>query len=283
MFSEHYVRLVLAVAPFIVCLAYSLEEKYWTRPWLWCSLGMGSLFSLSVFLKWFQVWACVPWLILATTRAILELRDFLQARSWRLGDSAKVAASTYLPVGAIWALFDQLNYQPLGFSHIIVLLTGVHFHYAGFALPRLSGLWINYSQRAKPFKVATLGIILGVPLVALGITSSQLRLPFWVETVSVTLLATSALVMSFGHIAWSATRTGIVRGLFALAGLALAGGMVLALIYGWRDVYSVSWATIPAMYAFHGTLNSWGFCLPAFLGWKKLQRSANNEGHLVQM
>ena len=273
MFSENYVRLVLAVAPFLVCLANSLERQLWSKVWARISLGSGILFSLSVLLSPLKIWACLPWLVLCLVRAALELKNFAQSSHRSLGDLAKLSATVYLPVGGIWALFDQLQFQPLGFSHIIVLLTGVHFHYAGFALPRLAGLWMNHTARTKLFQAATIGIILGVPLVAIGITSSQLNLPFWVETLSVTVLASSAFVMSFGHLSWSFVHAGLLRWLFAIAGLALAGGMILALIYGWREVYLVNWATIPAMYAIHGTLNSWGFCLPAFIGWKILRKT----------
>jgi hypothetical protein len=181
-------------------------------------------------------------------------------------------------VGGVWALFSQLHFHPLGFSGIIVLLTGVHFHYAGFALPRLTGLWLKESNAGgvpKPIwaELATWGVIMGVPLVAVGITTSQLSMPFWIEIVSVSLLAASAFLVSLGQIRWALKTTmgALPQALFVLGGVSLAFGMILATIYGWRYLFPQDWATIPAMYAVHGTLNSLGFCMPGFVAWKLLR------------
>lgn len=277
MFSENYVRLVLAVAPFLVCLAFSLEPRLWKGRWPVAYLFSAALFSVSVFGPIFSVWGCLPWLLLSVLTAGLELKSFVKTPDWSTSNLALLAGLLYLPVGGVWALFDQLLYQPLGFSHIIVLLTGVHFHYAGFALPRLTGYWLQEEERARSFQLAGWGVILGVPLVAIGITSSQLRMPFWVETAAVTVLASAAFTISLGYLQWSRQLRGGPRALFALAGCALAGGMVLATLYGWREVVRVEWITIPAMYAVHGTLNSWGFCLPGFVAWKLLGLGSHNE------
>ena len=215
------------------------------------------------------VWGCVPWLLLGLFHGLAEFRDVLSERVLEPNRLARLAAALYLPVGAVWALFDQLSYQPLGFSGVIVLLTGVHFHYAGFALPWLTS---KLDRREAPHLnlAAIWGVIFGVPLVAIGITSSQLNWPWWVETGAVTLLGLSALVISVEYVRLGGKRRGIVRALFMLAGSALGAGMMLALLYGWRPVVALEWVTIPAMYTLHGTLNSWGFCLPGILGWKVL-------------
>jgi uncharacterized membrane protein len=266
MYSEGYVRLILALAPFVVCLALALDPE-WKRRGLW--LGCALLFAASVLLPQAKVWACLPWLALTIGLALVKLKGFVLKPHVRLPELAVLASALYLPVGGIWALFDQANFRPLGFSPIIVLLTGVHFHYAGFALPRLTGLWLAKQQANLLLKAATWGVIAGVPLVAIGITTSQLKMSPWIEVVSVTTLACSAFVVSIGQAAWAlrVDLPPLARWLFGLGGLSLAAGMVLAMIYGWRSVYPVAWATIPAMYAVHGTLNSLGFCLPGFVGW----------------
>jgi hypothetical protein len=46
----------------------------------------------------------------------------------------------YLPIGGAWLVASRLGIQPLGFGDTIVLLTAVHFHFAGFAAPVLAGL-----------------------------------------------------------------------------------------------------------------------------------------------
>ena len=126
--------------------------------------------------------------------------------------------------------------------------------------------------------MACWGVIAGVPLVAVGITTSQMRMSPAIELVSVTILALSAFAVSLGQTTW-AVRSSFLpplsRLLFAAGGICLAAGMVLATIYGWRSVFPVAWATIPAMYAVHGTLNSLGFCLPGFLAWHFMPGSLN--------
>lgn len=267
MYSEGYVRLILSLAPFVVCLALALDNRWRHRGW-W--LAGALLFATGVLLPQARVWSALPWLGLTVSLALVRLREFWTEREKTLPRLAELAACLYLPVGGVWALFDQLGFQPLGFSGIIVLLTGVHFHYAGFALPRLTGLWLGRQGPNALFNIATWGVIAGVPLVAIGITTSQLNMPAVIEVVCVTTLACSAFVVSLGQLTWSIRARALpvtARLLFALGGLSLASGMVLAMIYGWRSVYPVAWATIPAMYAFHGTLNSLGFCLPGFLAW----------------
>lgn len=278
-FSETYVRVILAAAPLVVCLAFSLERQWWTPRRRALSLSCALLFSVAVFKGPVSVWGALPWLFLCLYRGGSECLRFSRSPVRGTAESARLAALLYLPVGAVWALFDQLDFQPLGFSRIIVLLTGVHFHYAGFALPRLTGLWLERGRPGGGLRIASWGIILGVPLVAVGITSSQLALPPAIEVIAVSLLACSAFVVSLSQFQWAmmADIPALPRFLLALGGVALAVGMVLATIYGWRSVYPVGWATIPAMYAFHGTLNSLGFCLPGFVAWKLLNHPKSGD------
>ena len=284
MFSEFYVRVILATAPWVVCLAFSLETDYWSRRnGLFCCLA-GLLFSASVVADPLRVWGALPWLVLTLVRAAQALARFVEERNFSSARWGWLASLLYLPVGAIWAIFDQLQFRPLEFSAIIVLLTGVHFHYAGFALPRLTSLWLEQAEPTRPILVTAWGIFLGVPLVAIGITTSQLSMPAAIEVVAVTILAVSAFTLSISQFHW-ALKTPlppVARGLFLLGGLALAAGMVLATIYGWRSVYPIAWATIPAMYAFHGTLNSLGFCLPGFVAWKLFVLEHRRSGDSAQ-
>ena len=265
-----YVRVILALAPLVVCLAFSLEKHFWrgrVPALFWFSAG---LFAVSVFNTPLRVLGALPWLLLTSWRAGRALYEFYRGPKLVTHSLAHLAALLYLPVGAICALFDQLAIQPLGFSGIIVLLTGVHFHYAGFALPRLTGLWLEACSPERLQKAAAWGVIFGVPLVAVGITTSQLNMPFWIETGAVSILAASAFTVSLGQLRWAVQTElpSLARVLFVMGGLALGLGMVLATIYGWRHVFPVSWATIPLMYSFHGTLNSLGFCLPGFVAWR---------------
>ena len=52
-----------------------------------------------------------------------------------------------------------------------------------------------------------------------------------------------------------------VRVLWSIAGVSLAVGMVLAILYGSRQYLTMSWLDIPHMRAIHGTANALGFAL----------------------
>ncbi|GJM34853.1 MAG: hypothetical protein DHS20C18_38540 [Saprospiraceae bacterium] len=43
--------------------------------------------------------------------------------------------------------------------------------------------------------------------------------------------------------------------------------MILAMGYGWRHYFPISFLDIPWMYAVHGTLNSIGFAATGLVGW----------------
>lgn len=264
--TEIYVRGVLAVAPLLVCLAYKTEGSLGV-PWVArASVLSGVLFGASVLRPELAVWGAVPWLLVTVFRAVTALVTAAMEPVRDLSRAANLAAYLYLPVGGMWAVADQAKLTPLGFSGIIVLLTAVHFHYAGFALPWLTGRWLGRNQVNRWGKGCAVGVLAGVPLVAAGITSSQLSLPPFIETGTASLLALSALGVARGYLAWSSRVAQPSRTCFILGGSALAGGMSLALLYGWRHFVPIEWVTIPSMVAMHGTLNSWGFCLPCILG-----------------
>ena len=81
-------------------------------------------------------------------------------------------------------------------------------------------------------------------------------------------MAGSALLMGLIYLHWAWSQVNVVfKVLWLLCGLALMGGMLLALGYGWRTVVFIPQLTIPWMYAVHGTLNAIGFALPGILAW----------------
>lgn len=170
-----------------------------------------------------------------------------------------------LPVAAAWMLADRLGFQPLGFDPLIVLLTGVHFHYAGFALAIMAAhLPNNPLNRWLSF-----GMIAGLAGVAAGITSTQLDGPAWIEILGVSIMVTVGIGIAIQQLryAWGSKRPLLAQLLLSLGALALIAGMGLALLYDWRFHYQWSWLNVPCMYATHGLLNSLGFSLLSFLGY----------------
>lgn len=183
----------------------------------------------------------------------------------RLGELplAALLAIAFLGVAAAWAFADRLGWQPLGFDPLIVLLTAIHFHYAGFALALMTALLPRSSWQTSLSK----GLVVGVGGVAVGITSTQLHGPAWIEVTAVTLMV--LVGWGIALLQWREAGKGRHRSsklLLRLGSAALFGGLLLALLYGWRFAQLWPWLTIPWMYATHGVLNSVGFTLLTFVG-----------------
>ncbi len=136
-------------------------------------------------------------------------------------------AFLFLSIGSIWLLFDRFGIQPLGFPTWIVILTSVHFHYAGFTLLSAMVLFLYQKPHDKILSAVNLSIIVGVILTALGITITRLGYSTIYETVAGVWMSLSAL----------------------FAGFAL-------------DIL-----TLPFMQILHGTLNALGFGTLILLGW----------------
>lgn len=171
------------------------------------------------------------------------------------------AAFLFLPIGAAWAWADRLGWQPMGFQSTIVLLTAVHFHYAGFLLLSLVDQYLLPSDRPW-HKGLDLSLVAGVPLVAIGITLTEWNGPPWVETFAATVMALSGLGAGTLFMAEGWKNSAAWYGKTMIIGsLCLGGGMFLAIAYGWRPYVALPWLDIPWMYAVHGSLNASGIVL----------------------
>jgi len=177
--------------------------------------------------------------------------------------TARVALGLWL-VGALWVVADAFGLAPLGFSSLIVRLTAVHFHYAGFVLPVIAAVVAAAYPNGLTRAAAVAGL-LGVPATALGITAVQLGAPPWVEAVFAAPMVAGGLLVGAVHLAlaggaWSAASRPAVRALRLIVGLTLLGTMALAGAYAARGW--LPWApTIPQMVAWHGLGNALGVAL----------------------
>jgi hypothetical protein len=185
------------------------------------------------------------------------------------------AGLLYLPVGAAWLVLARAGLRPLGFSDAIVLLTAVHFHYTGFALPIIAGMTGRFiaahgahaahgARPSRAFPAIAAGVILATPLIAAGITLSLV----------LEVLAVVWLVLSLWGLVWLTARAVLpritARGprlLLAAAVAALAAGMLAAGVYAVSRLAGRPLLTIPDMIALHGAVNAFGFVLGALLAW----------------
>ncbi len=186
-------------------------------------------------------------------------------------------ALVFAAIGGAWTLADRLGYSPLGFSREIVALTAVHFHYAGLLLPLFAGLvqrelwFLRFAARAA------VGVVLGVPAVAIGITTTRLGWGTSIEAAAGVGLALAGMAVAVLHvrIALETKRDALTRALLGVAGVSLFFGMVLAALYALRlSLALVPWLGIPQMRMLHGTVNAIGFGLCGVLAWRRMPRVA---------
>jgi hypothetical protein len=174
----------------------------------------------------------------------------------------------YLPIGAVWLVMSRLGIQPLGFGDTIVLLTAVHFHFAGFAAPMLAALTgrhLRASLTVQKLLVVTVAcIIAGTPLVAAGITASP------------TIALIGAVIISLGlhclallNLVWVVPSFSppLPKVLLIISSLASVPAMLLAAVYAYSIVFQKLIVDIPQMAMTHGVANAFGFALCGLTAW----------------
>ncbi len=218
----------------------------------------------------------LPWMGTTSLVSLAALH-----RAWRRGalplaDLCVDAGLVYLVVGGGWTLLDRAGARPLQFSPIIVLLTAVHFHYAGLLLPLLTGLALRARRSTGVVGWAAGGaVIAGVPLVAMGITAAQRGAGGRVEAIAACVLAAGGLLCCglHGQLAADRSRPPLARIFWLIAAMALAIGMPLAVAYGMREYWPSAALDIAWMRALHGTTNALGFGVAGVLGWTCARRT----------
>lgn len=212
----------------------------------------------------------LPWLMVSLWLFDRALQKLLLS-PLALVDKVQFAAFLYFPIGPLAAFSDRLGWAPLDFSPTIILLTAAHFHYAGFLLP-----WVlaNLLGRKVPSywqRWVAWAVLLGIPAVAVGITSAQFGVDPWLETFAATIMALGGLGVAFWHAGLALEAGQALNQRLAKFGLfiCLGTGMILALLYGWRNYFPLPFLSITWMYEVHGTVNTLGVGLFGILIYRK--------------
>jgi hypothetical protein len=223
------------------------------------------------------------WLLVTAVIGLLGLSRILERRSIYVREVAIDAGMIYLPVGAVWLVATRLGIQPMGFGDTIVLLTAVHFHFAGFAAPVLAGLagrvLVRSPSISKAFAVAVVCILSGTPLVAAGITFSPRLALIGAIVISAGLLVLAILVLGW---VLRSLDSFVAQTLLVISSLSSVFAMILACLYAYSLVARTVIVDIPQMALTHGILNSFGFALSGLLAWlvvySPTSKSATEEG-----
>lgn len=180
---------------------------------------------------------------------------------------ATLTSFGFLTNAALWLSFDRFGVQPWGFSIWIVILTSVHFHFAGFALMACLSLFLYQKPDSLPIQIVIISTIIGIVLTALGIIETQLGQGQELETFAGVWMALSGIFTGFIVIKKSLSEALPTKILWFTGGLCLVLAMVLACLYALRSIIPLEDLTIPTMQAIHGTLNALGFGTLILLGW----------------
>ena len=214
------------------------------------------------------------WLLLTAIVGLLGLTRLLSRGLYPLPETSVDAGLLYLPVAGVWLVVYRLGIQPFDYGETIILLTVIHFHFAGFAAPIIAGmvgrtLATSTSGLGRLFPVIVVALVASMPLVAAGITFSP-----WLGLAGALLLTTGLLllaVLTIVRVVPMIASTG-VQVLLVIGALSSCAAMVLACLYSYSLVAHIVILTIPAMAKAHGLLNAFGFATCSLVGWTELSR-----------
>jgi|UniRef100_UPI004049BDBA hypothetical protein len=273
----------LVLMPMTWCLARDLDDTGWAaRLWkfdLHLQMPAALLLVLAFLLPKGPgaVLCTLPWAVLLGVMAVDGLVRIRRHGFSPWGVFCRDVGLVYASIGGVWLLAERAGWSPMGFGSDIVLLTAVHFHFAGLILPVIASLVLARRPTCPGANIASVLILIGVPLVAVGILVTHRGGPVWVEFTVVWILALGGLGVAVQHLVLAVIEKKVcplVRGLWTIAGLSLALGMVLAGLYSSRVYFApMPWLDIPWMRMLHGSINALGFSLPALLAWCRSGRN----------
>jgi hypothetical protein len=186
-------------------------------------------------------------------------------------DSAFAAvAFLYLPVGAAWLCASRFGLRPFGFEEPIVLLTAVHFHYAGYAAQLLARSSRRAAMRSKasPTKMAVLNVIVTGVMAGPALLAAGFVIGPRVKLAGAIVVAASEMGLALSFL-WGIGRISQrgARWLIGLAAASVAFAMVLAGVWAVGEFPLQPFVHLAEMAQFHGTANAFGFTLCGLLGW----------------
>jgi hypothetical protein len=210
----------------------------------------------------------LPWFVFASFLGVWGFVRLARGGFKSLRTFCTMAGLIYLPVGCAWLVASRAALSPMGFQEPIVLLTAVHFHFAGFAAPILAAATAASLQKARAmtrtvFKVVAIGVVAGPGLLAAGfLTGPRLKLvAALMIVVSEVGLALFFLLAAYRQRPW------LAQVLIVLSSASVLFAMVLVAVWAIGDFLRMPLVDLAAMARFHGTANAIGFTTCALVGW----------------
>ena len=207
------------------------------------------------------------WFVFSVLVALLGLARLKSRGLYPVAELSIDAGLLYLSVAGVWLVIYRLGIQPFDYGETIILLTVVHFHFAGFAAPIIAGMNGRVvAQRKHPqkmFAASVFGIVAAMPLVAAGITFSP-----WLGLIGTLLLAVGLVLLAVLTLGWVTPAFRLGKRLLLLVGaLSSCTAMVLACLYAYSLATKTLILNIPTMAMTHGLLNAFGFVTCNLMVW----------------
>ncbi len=219
----------------------------------------------------------LPWVIFTGLLAVIGWQRAATGGWGRSpGRLCADAALLFAGMGGAGVLVDRAGWRPLNPDAVLVAAMAVHFHYAGLILPTLAGLVLRRYPDVRFAVTAGVGVVLGVPAVAVALLARQLGGGPELVGAAGCGLALSGMAIGILYVRMATEDFGsrLARGLWGVAGAALFFSMVLAALYAMRGFAKpFPWLDGPGMGALHGVVNAFGFGLCGVLGWQLARRA----------
>jgi len=225
------------------------------------------------------MFACA-WIVFCGLLAWGGLMRTLQAGLLSLDTACPIVAYLYSLIGAAWLVASRLGLNPMGFQEPTVLLTAVHFHFAGFAaalLARSTNRTLSRSY-ASPLSLAlsrivTFGVLIGPALLAAGFVAGPRVKLAGALIVALSEVGLAILfVVVLKHVARFSAQL-----LLTISAASVAFSMMLAAVWAIGEYPLQQFVNLDQMERFHGTVNAFGFTLCGLLGWIFAARPAQTE------
>src|SRR5580692_3843633 len=234
----------------------------------WVLFTAALLTTVSFFLdnRTAAAWFASSWLLVCAGFAGDGLRRFVSSGTKSFRQFCFVAGEGYLLVAGAWLVASRVGIQLLAFREPIVLLTAVHFHFAGFASAVLAGLTYERFRESRwraALKAAILAVVCGPGILGLAVLFGPK-----VKLVAALLIALGQFGLAAGMVGVGIAAKGRGgRWLLFVASASVAAGMILAAVWAVGEYPLQAFVNIRQMAEFHGVLNAAGFVLCGLLGW----------------
>jgi hypothetical protein len=217
---------------------------------------------------WLAICLCIAW---------GGLNHLIKFRTQSFPQFCFAIAECYIAVGGVWLVASRAGLHPAGFQEPIVLLTAVHFHFAGFLSSIFAGLTystLKLTRWAKPLRIILLGTLLGPGLLGIAfLVSPKLKL------IAIILIVIGQCGLAAGMTRIGAANfpgTPISRSagsnllsaiLLITASISVAAAMIYAATWALGEYPLQPMTDLSHMERIHGAVNSVGFGVIGLLGW----------------